>query len=121
MLFSIARFSGPWLRPILQSRECAVSDSWLLVDPVTGVVYLFGEYDISSDRYSVGDDLRFALRADGHQPVLDLSGLRFADSCLVNVLAQAALEGIRVNLKNAPPIVRRALDITGVSNLVGVD
>ena len=93
----------------------------MLVDPDTGVVHLCGEYDISSDRDSVGEDLRFALRADGHRTVLDLSGLRFADSCLADVLAQAALEGIRVNVKNPPPIVRRALDITGVSNLVGID
>ena len=98
-----------------------MGDAWLLVDPVTGVVCLFGEYDISSDRYSVGDDLRFALRADGDHSVLDLSGLRFADSCLVNVLAHAALEGIRVNIKNPPPIVRRALDMTGVSDVVGID
>jgi anti-anti-sigma regulatory factor len=98
-----------------------VSDAWLSVDPVTGVVCPFGEYDISSDRYSVGDDLRFALRADGNQPVLDLSGLQFADTCLVNVLAEAALDGISVNVKNPPPIVRRSLDLTGVSDLVELD
>ena len=53
MLFSIARLSGPRLRPIFRRRECAVSDAWLLVDPVSGVVCVFGEYDITSDRYSV--------------------------------------------------------------------
>ena len=98
-----------------------MSDAWLLVDPLTDVVCLFGEYDISSDRDSVGDDLRFALRANGDGPVLELSGFRFADSCLINVLAQAAHEGIRVNIKNAPPVVRLALGITGVANLVSVD
>ena len=57
-----------------------MSDAWVLVDPLSGVVCLFGEYDISSDRCSVGDDLRFALRAYRHPCVLDLSGLRFAES-----------------------------------------
>ena len=89
-----------------------MSDAWLLVDPLTDVVCLFGEYDTSSDQDSVGDDLRFARRADGNRPVLDLSGLQFADSCLVNVIAQAALEGIRVNVKYPPPTVRRSFDIT---------
>lgn len=98
-----------------------MSDAWVLVDPLSGVVCLFGEYDISSDRCSVGDDLRFALRAYRHPCVLDLSGLRFADSCLLNVLAEAALEGVCVNVKNPPPIVRRALHITGVAEFVGLD
>jgi anti-anti-sigma regulatory factor len=53
--------------------------------------------------------------------VLDLSGLQFADTCLVNVLAEAGLDGISVNVKNPPPIVRRSLDLTGVSDLVELD
>jgi hypothetical protein len=98
-----------------------VSNVWVLVNPVTGAVGLFDEYDLSSDRDSVGDDLRFALRAAGNQPELDLSGLQFADSCLVNVLAEIAREGIRVHVKNPPRIVTLALDVTGVSDLVGVE
>jgi hypothetical protein len=51
---------------------------------ITDVVCLFGAYGISSDRNTVGDDLGIALRADdSNRPVLDLSGLQFADSCLV--------------------------------------
>ena len=97
-----------------------MSYAWLFVDPVSGVVHLFGEYDIAADLDSVGDELRCALHAE-KRPVLDLSGLQFADSCLMNVLAQAAVEGIEVNVQNPPSIVRRALDISGVSTLVAVD
>ncbi len=53
--------------------------------------------------------------------VLDLSGLRFMDSAGISVLVRLAGEVQTVEIRDPSPIVRRVIEITGLTSVLQVE
>jgi anti-anti-sigma factor len=87
-------------------------------DP-TGVplVILSGELDSSNIA-----SLQAAIDSiTGRRPkglIFDLSGLRFMDSAGIAVLIDAAAKVEAVHLRDPSPVVRRVIELTGLSTLL---
>jgi anti-sigma B factor antagonist len=53
--------------------------------------------------------------------VLDLSELRFMDSAGISVLVRLAAEVQTVEIRDPSPIVRRVIEVTGLTSVLQVD
>jgi anti-anti-sigma factor len=84
------------------------------------LVVVSGELDMSN-----ADSLQravAAITADRPQRlVFDLSGVRFMDSAGIAVLVAAAAEAGKVQLRSPSPIVRRVVELTGLSDILAME
>ncbi|MFA1545431.1 STAS domain-containing protein [Actinomadura chokoriensis] len=87
------------------------------------VVRLSGELDIACSE-DLRRDLNAARREHGEHLVLDLAGLEFMDSnglsVIVDCYKAATAAGGSLTLAGPRPIVRRALEITGLHRRIPV-
>lgn len=86
----------------------------------TIVLSVAGQLDISN-----ADSLQRALSAAVEQGprllVFDLEGLEFMDSAGISVLVRARSEVPEVRLRKPTPIVRRLIEITGLTEILPID
>jgi anti-sigma B factor antagonist len=91
------------------------------VDPTgASIISVSGELDISTARAL---EVAVASIIDEHPQrlVFDLSGLRFMDSAGVAVLIGAAAKVTAIHLRNPSPIVRRVVEVTGLSGVLPIE
>jgi anti-anti-sigma factor len=86
----------------------------------TVVVRLGGELDLSSVG-AIEAEVAAALSPPPQRLIIDLSGLRFADSSAIALWVRWALAIEHVELRDPPPFVRRALAAMGLSERLGVE
>ena len=79
--------------------------------PNTSIAYLAGDLDMAS-----APELTEALLAVEGHVTFDCSDLEFVDSSGLAIFARHARNG-GVSITNAPPNVRRVLEITGLDEL----
>ena len=83
------------------------------------VVAARGELDITNaDRLEMA--VRPVLRQGPQRLVFDFSGLRFMDSAGIDVLVRAAQSATTVELHRPSPIVRRLVELTGLTSVLVV-
>jgi anti-sigma B factor antagonist len=92
-----------------------------LVDP-TGIpiVSLSGELD-SSNAGSLEAAVASLTAEQPEQLIFDLSRLRFMDSAGIAVLIGAAAQVKAVHLRDPSPIVRRVVEVTGLSDVLPIE
>ena len=92
-------------------------------DAATVCVALRGEIDMDTADH-LHHVVSATLRAAGERVVLDMAGVTFLGSCGIRalVLQQTAAEadGRRLVLRDARPIVRRVLELTGLADVFGM-
>ena len=97
----------------------------LVVETIPGgdgvpVIAVAGQLDISN-----ASVLEKALeKAAASRPgaiVFELGGLQFMDSAGISVLVRARSEVGEVRLRNPTPIVRRLIEITGLSGILPIE
>jgi anti-anti-sigma factor len=84
------------------------------------VVVLSGELD-SSNAASLESALASITTAGCARLIFDLSALRFMDSAGIAVLLGAAAKVDAVRLRDPTPIVRRVLELTGLSDVLEIE
>jgi anti-sigma B factor antagonist len=85
----------------------------------TPVVYLSGELDLTSARqFSTAIDA--ALGSHPGRLILDASGLTFMDSSGIVLLVSATQRVQEVQVRDPSPIVRRLIELTGLSNVLRI-
>jgi anti-anti-sigma factor len=84
------------------------------------VVALSGELD-SSNVASLEEALASVTAEPCPRLVFELDGLRFMDSAGIAVLVGAARKADDVQLRHPSPVVRRVIEITGLSDLLGME
>ena len=85
----------------------------------TPVVYLSGELDLTSAaQFSTAIDA--ALGSEPGRLVLDASGLKFMDSSGIVLLVSATQRVQEVQVRDPSPIVRRLIELTGLSNVLRI-
>jgi anti-anti-sigma factor len=84
------------------------------------IVNLSGELD-SSNAATLAASLASLELGDTVQLIFDLSGLRFMDSAGIAVLLGAAAKVAGVRLRDPSPVVRRVIELTGLSDVLPVD
>lgn len=91
------------------------------VDP-TGVpiVILSGELD-SSNVGSLAATVASITAEHPERLIFDLGGLRFMDSAGIAVLIGAAAKVNAVHLRDPSPIVRRVIEVTGLSDVLPIE
>jgi anti-anti-sigma factor len=89
-------------------------------EPGTVVVRLSGELDLSSVA-AVEAEVGPALAARPQRLIIDVSGLRFADSSAIALWIRWALTTPQFELRGAGPSLRRALAAMGLSARLGVE
>jgi anti-anti-sigma factor len=91
------------------------------IDP-TGVplVTLAGELD-SSNAASLEAAISSITAEQPERLIFDLSGLRFMDSAGIAVLIDAAAKVDAVHLRDPSPVVRRVIELTGLSGLLPIE
>jgi anti-sigma B factor antagonist len=83
------------------------------------VVSVSGELD-SSNADQLGTTMA-ALAADPPaRLIFDLAGLRFMDSAGIAVLVRAATEVETVQIRDPSPIVRRIIEVTGLTGVLRI-
>ncbi len=89
---------------------------------VTGVpvVSLSGELD-SSNAGSLEAAVTSITGRHPERLIFDLSGLRFMDSAGIAVLIRAAANVNAICLREPSPIVRRVLEVTGLSGVLPIE
>jgi anti-sigma B factor antagonist len=85
----------------------------------TIVLVLRGEVDLTTAG-RVRDAVDVAVTDPGRSLVFDLDAVSFMDSSGVAVLLAAAERAPRIEVRAASPIVRRILETTGVTEIVGL-
>ncbi len=98
--------------PNLESADASV-DQWR-EGPGAMVVRVTGEIDMSNAA-SVREVVEQAMATDVQRIIFDLGGLEFIDSSGLAVLLAAAQRVPSVQLRNPSPIVRRVVEVTGLS------
>jgi anti-sigma B factor antagonist len=83
-------------------------------------IALSGELD-SSNAATLEATLASLTAARPGRLVFDLTGLRFMDSAGIAVLVGAATRVGAVELLHPSPVVRRVIEITGLSQLLGLE
>jgi len=79
-----------------------------------------GQLDISNaDQLEQAVERATARTRDGL--VFDLSSLEFMDSAGISVIVRAASELDSVSLRNPSPMVRRLIEITGLSEILVIE
>jgi anti-sigma B factor antagonist len=85
----------------------------------TPVIYLSGELDlISAGQFSTAIDTALADHPGGL--ILDASGLNFMDSSGIALLVSAAQRAGQMQVRNPTPIVRRLIELTGLSEVLRI-
>jgi anti-anti-sigma factor len=84
------------------------------------VVSLSGELD-SSNAGSLDATLASITAQHPERLTFELSGLRFMDSAGIAVLLRAAANVSVVHLRNPSPIVRRVVEVTGLSDVLPIE
>jgi anti-anti-sigma factor len=85
----------------------------------TTVISLFGDLDMTSVN-QVRAAIDAALRSHPGGVILDASGLEYMDSSGVALMARAARMAQKVQVRNPTPIVRRLLELTGLSEILQI-
>lgn len=84
------------------------------------VVILSGELD-SSNVEALSTTLASITARRPERLIFDLSGLRFMDSAGIAVLVGAAGAVDSVRLRNPSQVVRRVIEVTGLSELLPIE
>lgn len=84
------------------------------------LVHLSGELD-SSNAERLDQALSATLAAAPERMVFDLSGLRFMDSAGIAVLVRAATAVASVQVREPTAIVKRLIEVTGLSNVLRIE
>jgi len=85
----------------------------------TLVVWLSGELDMTSaGQFSTAIDA--ALGSDPDRLILDASGLTFMDSSGIVLLISAAQRVQEVQVRDPSPIVRRLIELTGLTKVLRI-
>ena len=84
------------------------------------VISVAGQLDISNAA-ALEQALARVAAARPRALIFDLSGLEFMDSAGVSVLVRARAEVGEVRLRNPTPIVRRLIEITGLSGILPIE
>jgi anti-anti-sigma factor len=93
---------------------CAVD---VATEDGTSVIRLSGELDmVSVDR--IRPVVEEALGAGSDRLVFDVSGLEFMDSSGIALLVSATRRAEQVELRHPTPIVRRLIELTGLTELL---
>lgn len=85
----------------------------------TPVVYLSGELDQTSAG-QLSTAIGAALASHPGRLVLDASGLTFMDSSGIALLASATQRVQEVQVRDPSPIVRRLIELTGLSKILRI-
>ena len=96
--------------------------AWVEVaDGVSGeiVVRLWGEIDLANAE-SLWPTISRAVERAPELLVFDLAELSFMDSSGIALLLRAAAEVPAVQVRNASPMIRRTLEITGLHEILGM-
>lgn len=89
-------------------------------DGAAPVLRISGQLDISNAS-TLERALTRALSDGASSVVFDLTGLEFMDSAGISVLVRARSEVEQVRVRNPTPIVRRLIEITGLSEILPID
>jgi anti-anti-sigma factor len=81
------------------------------------VVTVAGQLDISNAD-TLDAAVATAVAAHPQKLIFDLSGLEFMDSAGIAVLIRATSDVEAVRLRNPSPIVRRLIEVTGLSGIL---
>jgi anti-sigma B factor antagonist len=84
------------------------------------IVAVSGDLDISNAA-SLEAAVAPVVAQRPEQLIFDLSGLRFMDSAGIAVLVGAATQVNAVRLRDPSPIVRRVVEITGLSDTLHIE
>lgn len=84
------------------------------------VLRVSGQLDISNASI-LERALNAAVADDPRAIVFDLAGLEFMDSAGISVLVRARSEVGEVSLRNPTPVVRRLIEITGLSEVLPIE
>jgi len=91
------------------------------VDPTgVSIITVSGELDISTAG-ALEATLDPITAEHPQRLIFDLSGLRFMDSAGVAVLIGAAAKVAAIQLRNPSPIVRRVVEVTGLSGVLPIE
>jgi anti-anti-sigma factor len=91
------------------------------VDPAgAAIVIVSGELDISN-AHSLETALASITAQRPGRLIFDLSALRFMDSAGIAVLLGAAAKVDAVRLRNPSPIVRRVVEVTGLTAVLPIE
>lgn len=102
------------------------------VDPMTGIEISSAHEANGAVVFTVTGDLDLmtaaplreavaaALRAGERRMIFELGGLRFIDSAGLAVLIEASASTDSVQLRSASPAVRRAIELTGLDDVLNV-
>jgi anti-sigma B factor antagonist len=85
-----------------------------------GVIRLSGELD-SSNAARLETALAAVLSPRPELVVFEMSGLRFMDSAGISVLVKLAAEVETVRIRDPSPIVRRVIEITGLTGVLRIE
>jgi anti-anti-sigma factor len=99
------------------ATEIALSTS---VDPSGArIVSLAGELD-SSNVESVSERMATIVAGRPERLIFDLGGLKFMDSAGIAVLVRTAGEIGAVEIRDPSPIVKRVIEVTGLSDVLPI-
>jgi anti-sigma B factor antagonist len=84
------------------------------------VISVAGQLDISNAA-ALEQALARVAAARPRALIFDLSGLEFMDSAGVSVLVRARAQVGEVRLRSPTPIVRRLIEITGLSGILPIE
>ena len=84
------------------------------------IVVLSGELD-SSNVSTLETAVESIMARHPERLIFDLSGLRFIDSAGIAVLIRAAARVNAVSLRNPSSIVRRVVEVTGLSGVLPIE
>ena len=91
------------------------------IDPTGApIVVLSGELD-SSNVSTLETAVESIMARHPERLIFDLSGLRFIDSAGIAVLIRAAARVNAVSLRNPSSIVRRVVEVTGLSGVLPIE
>jgi anti-sigma B factor antagonist len=85
----------------------------------TPVIWLSGELDMTSVQQARAA-IDAALASHPGPVVLDASGLDYMDSSGLALLALMARQAPQVQVRNPTPIVRRLIELTGLSQILQI-
>jgi anti-sigma B factor antagonist len=85
----------------------------------TPVIWLSGELDMTSVP-QVRAAIDAALASHPDRVILDASSLEYMDSSGIALLARMASKAREVQVRNPTPIVRRLIELTGLSQILRI-
>jgi anti-anti-sigma factor len=103
----------------LDPADQAVTVASVREENGTPVVYLSGELDLTNaGQFSTAIDA--ALGSHPGRLILDASGLTFMDSSGIVLLVSASQRVPEVQVRDPSPIVRRLIELTGLSEVLRI-